>query len=108
MATTDTKASSDNLVTARREESGATVRLLSGVAVSITGIALVLLVFLLFLSRGATPTIGQGVGTLLLAVVAFAISAWGTDVRHAATKRRKALRVRIGCLEAARAQSADL
>ena len=100
MALTDTLPLTDSVHSARREESAATARLVAGIAISIGGIAGLLAIFVLTASLGGAPTVAQGTGLLLLAVVAFGVSAWGTDIRHTAHAQRRSVRARIAQLEA--------
>ena len=102
MSATATTPLADDLKNARRDEAAAAAKVVGGVAVSIAGIAMLLAMFIVFLTLWTNPTNQQIFGTLLLATVAFAVSAWGTDVGRAAHKQRKALRARTNVLKSAR------
>lgn len=100
MTTIHTPLDHGDLLVARRAHAQATARLVAGITVSTVGIAALVALLVLLAELGASPTVGQGLGVFLLGAIAFAVSAWGTDLRHRALIRRKASRARIAQLEA--------
>ena len=102
MTLTETAPTTDELARARREHARATARFIAGLTVSIAGIVFMLAVFLFYVSFGSNPSGNQGLGAILLVVPAFALSAWGADVRTAAQKNRVGIRKTIALLREAR------
>jgi hypothetical protein len=99
MTATQTRPLLDDLTTARRDLEQATARVALGIAISIAGIVVLAVLMLAVLpSLGSAPSAAQAIGILLVAVVAFAGSAWGTDLRHAAVAQRAAALARIAKL----------
>lgn len=99
MTTAQTRPLLDELIAARRDLTRATARAAAGVAVSIAGIVILSVLMLALLpSLGSAPSIGQTIGVLMLAVVVFAASAWGTDLRHTSLAQRAAALARIATL----------